>query len=159
MYIVDNFLPQTLYDALMSEALQENGWVFVDNCGNRYKKFEKPLNSCYVDKIEQAYKKVLNLKQELVFSAGLVKCEPGYTYPVHADHSAKVISSVVYLAPKKNTGTLFNVEGEVAWKENRLVSWENTGQLHWYHNFHDEWRYTLNIYQTKGGNSFVVETL
>lgn len=164
MKIVDNFLYPDLYDRLTRD-IHSLSYRFIDGT-EEAKKFEADLGSDIVQQVQECYEDKV-AKTEGFFSAGVVRCDPKYTYALHADHPSKLISSVVYLCPEIGNGTYFLKEDggdqgkameQIVWRPNRLVTWRNTGQLHFYHNKTKELRYTLNIYQKKDDKVFKVLT-
>lgn len=164
MKIVDSFLYPDLYDRLVRD-IRTLSYRFVDEVGEA-KKFEADLDESVCQRIKQCYEDKV-AKTEGFFSAGVVRCDPKYTYALHADHPNKLVSSVVYLYPEVSDGTHFlkedkgaqgKVMEEVVWFPNRLVTWRNEGQLHLYHNKTKEPRITLNIYQKRNSGAFKVFT-
>lgn len=148
MRIVDNFLDDDLYQWFLRN-LNDFDYYTVDKTKDLYLKQEHDcaedvvlkVKKCYEDKVGRALGH---------FNVGVVKCDPNYKYPWHADHHTKLMSSVLYLHPNKSSPTIFQDERTLEWKPNRLVLWVNKGQIHRYTNSTDEPRYTLNIYQTSG---------
>ena len=147
----------------MSLALDPKDWVLIDSENNACK-HEKPLPTDLLAEVQNTYNiKVDNIKEFGVsptkFTAGIVRCEPGYWYPPHADHESKIISSVLYLSPRDAPATIFVDEVDSPmWERNKLVCWKNNGEIHWYKNDTDYNRYTLNIYQRDKETRLVVET-
>ena len=160
--IVDNFLPDALYKDIMTYAILDKNWTKVDH-NRTCNKYEKSLPYSLINRVYTTYSESVNNLSEFgldpeFFSVGLVKCDPGYAYPIHADKESKVISAVVYLSPLEGNSTKFSGMTNPEWKSNRLVAWKNEGQEHWYYNNKEQDRYTLNIYQTMEEVSYVVET-
>ena len=162
MKIIDNFLYPDLYDRLIRD-IRVLSYRFIDGVGEA-KKFEADLGGDIVQQVQECYEDKV-AKAEGFFSAGVVYCRPEYQYHIHYDHPSKLVSSVVYLCPEIGNGTYFlkedrgdqgKVMEEIVWRPNRLVTWRNTGQLHFYHNKTKEPRYTLNIYQKKNDEVFEV---
>lgn len=161
MKLLDNFLSKETYLEILDIAQSDSGWVLVDKEGTA-SKYEMQLPEYLTEAIKEQYRrKIINLTEFGIdpenFRVGIIKCEPGYWYPLHADHYSKLISAVVYLSPKQAPATIFQDEQSPRWRVNRLVAWKNDGQVHWYKNDTQEDRYTLNIYQTKGDVNFVVD--
>lgn len=164
MKIIDNFLYPDLYDRLMRD-IHTLSYRFIDGT-EEAKKFEADLDSGIVQQVQECYADKVG-ETEGFFAAGVVRCDPKYTYALHADHPDKLVSSVVYLYPEVGDGTHFLKEDkgaqgkfmeEVVWFPNRLVTWRNEGQLHLYHNKTKEPRITLNIYQKRNSGAFKVLT-
>ena len=164
MKIIDNFLYPDLYDRLIRD-IHTLSYRFIDET-EEAKKFEADLGSDIVQQVQDCYEDKVG-ETEGFFSAGVVRCDPKYTYDLHADHPNKLVSSVVYLCPDISNGTYFLKEDrgaqgklmeEVVWFPNRLVTWRNTGQLHFYRNKTKEPRITLNIYQKRNSGAFKVLT-
>lgn len=172
-YIIDDFLPQGVYDSLMLLTEQDSSFLFVDetividgektissletNEGNPKKKSILIKNNTY---IQTNIKKVVENKlKDLIpdityyVVPDIVRCDPGYEYPVHWDHPKKYISIVVFLAPIKANGTVLldkkNNQYVVGWKQNRaLIFKSGKGGRHFYVNTTNSKRFTLNVYIT-----------
>lgn len=151
---IDDFLDKDLYDFIVGNRNGFN-YRFIDGDGEA-KKHEALLGKELTDRIKQNY---IDKVGPTVghFSVGIVRCDPVYHYNMHADHPTKLVSCVVYLHPKRSTGTIFEKDNrEMLWKPNRLIAWENRGQRHFYENRTAEPRYTLNIYQKSEDTNFEV---
>ena len=79
-----------------------------------------------------------------------VNTTPGKEWDIHHDLEDKLLSVVVYIGPKKNTGTILysSEEGdnphEIEWKVNRCLAFSRTDDTwHNYKNVHEEDRLTL----------------
>ena len=75
---------------------------------------------------------------------------PGMYWNIHEDVSFKLLSTAIYIAPEKNTGTILystkegDDEYEIDWKVNRCFAFSrNKNTWHSYHNKHEEDRYAL----------------
>ncbi|MCH1580814.1 MAG: hypothetical protein L7S55_08925 [Luminiphilus sp.] len=151
---IDDFLPAWLW-YWIAASKDEYEYKLIDSSGGA-DKYEANLSSSLNQEIRQCYEhKVGKVKGH--FRCSIVKAEPGYWYPEHADHDTKLVSSVLYLWPDEGDGTHFTTDDDVAWQINRLVTWPNEGQLHSYRNTKPDNRYTLNIYQLSKGSTFMVE--
>jgi hypothetical protein len=162
--VLDEFLYPDLYDRLIRD-IHTLSYRFIDGT-EEAKKFEADLGSDIVQQVQECYEDKVG-ETEGFFSAGVVRCDPKYTYELHADHPSKLVSSVVYLYPETGNGTYFlkedngnqgKIMDEIVWHPNRLVTWANQGQLHMYGNKTEELRYTLNIYQKKNDEVFEVRS-
>jgi len=153
---IDDFLPAWLW-YWIAASKDEYDYHCVDSC-ERGSKHEAMLGDRINTSIREAYEDRVG-KVQGQFYCSIVRAEPGYWYPDHADHSTKIVSSVVYLWPDDGDGTQFADHADVTWQTNRLVTWVNDGQVHSYRNTRNEDRYTLNLYQTAGDSRLsVVET-
>lgn len=81
----------------------------------------------------------------------IVKTGADYKFPIHDDNPNKLLSGVIYLKPKKNTGTIFykNKKGIgkkiIKWKINRAVFFSRLEKKTWhsYEGNHKENRVAL----------------
>jgi hypothetical protein len=68
----------------------------------------------------------------------IIETGKNYKFPIHDDTPNKLLSGVVYLIPKNNTGTLFyeNKSGdnkkEIKWKQNRAVFFSRKEKKTWH---------------------------
>jgi hypothetical protein len=68
----------------------------------------------------------------------IVNTGKDYKFPIHDDTPNKLLSGVIYLSPKKNSGTIFydNKRGdnkkEVEWLENRAVFFSRSEKKTWH---------------------------
>ena len=153
MRIVDGILDLELYYFLVNHRNEFN-YRHLDSYKGQAHKYEAELGKELTAWVKKNYAERV-MEPQGNFKVGIVKCDPVYHYNMHADHPSKIISSVVYLHPKKSTGTIFEQDNlEVEWRPNRLIAWENRGQRHFYENRTSQPRYTLNIYQTDGDHTF-----
>ena len=144
---IDDFLPAHLW-YWITASRDEYTYRLVDTEGDA-SKHEANLSPSVNQLIREVYEsKVGSIEHN--FYCTIVKAEPGYWYPDHADHPSKIVSSVLYLWPDEGDGTQFRNEQDVAWQTNRLVTWHNQGQVHRYGNTTTQARYTLNLYQLDG---------
>ena len=154
MKIVDEILDLELYYFIVNNRNQFN-YRHIDTYKGKAQKHEADLGKELTAWVKKNYTQRVGEPVGTNFKVGIVKCDPVYHYNMHADHPSKIISSVVYLHPKKSTGTIFEQDNlEVAWRPNRLIAWENRGQRHFYENRTTQPRYTLNIYQIDGDHTF-----
>ncbi len=163
MKVIDDFLYPELYQRILSR-LDNLEYQFVD-CSKKAEKHEAKLSDDLAEEIKACYQEKVR-KPVGFFTASIVKCDPGYGYPIHYDHPEKLVSTVVYLHPEVGNGTYFLLKEdkddqgklmkEIVWRPNRLVSWVNHGQRHMYRNTADAIRCTLNIYQKKLDTDFSV---
>jgi hypothetical protein len=144
--VVDNFLPQNIYDYLV-ENKDNFEYVYMDEWEPGQDKHEATLPLDISEQIKVAYEE--KVKPPVGFwRCSIVRCLPGYYYPLHGDADGKIQSTVVYLHPEEGDATRFkDLDGTIEWRPNRLVTWENKKQVHDYRNTKDVPRYTINIYQ------------
>lgn len=175
-YIFDNFLEQRLFNKLVQMRTHKD-FKFID-CWSNNMIVTEPVPDCPTKKHINVYNdselsKLIdnNIKQKLstilpekyFCIPDLVSCDPGYVYPSHVDHQAKIFSIVVYLYPPKANGTVLlghNMRRDIEWKPNRaLIIKNNNHTLHYYHNNTNYQRLTLNVYITTDSNRpFTVST-
>ena len=68
----------------------------------------------------------------------IIKTGKNYKFPIHDDTPNKLLSGVIYLYPKDNTGTIFysNKNGDskkiVEWKQNRAVFFSRVEKETWH---------------------------
>lgn len=144
MTTIDDFLPAWLW-YWITASRDEYSYELVDEEGGKAK-HEADLSPSVTEHIKKTYESKVGPTVGHL-RCTIVRAEPGYWYPVHADHKSKLVSSVLYLWPDHSDGTDFVHDDDVTWQTNRLVTWRNEGQLHQYRNSTDECRYTINIYQ------------
>jgi len=80
-----------------------------------------------------------------------VSSRTGLKWEIHPDVSEKLLSAVLYVSPKVNTGTILYKDKngldpyEVEWKENRcLIFCQTNDSWHSYQNTHEETRNTIS---------------
>jgi len=151
---IDDFLPAWLW-YWIAASKDEYDYKYVDSWDGA-SKHEAMLSDRVNVAIRQAYEDRVG-KTQGYFYCSIVRAEPGYMYPEHADHASKIVSSVVYLWPDDGDGTHFMKHHDVTWQTNRLVTWRNEGQLHSYGNSKDDNRYTLNLYQLATNDELTVD--
>lgn len=152
--VVSDFLPENLYADLV-ENRDSYAYRLVDQVSDISQKHEADLPEDISLQIKKVYEEKVGPTVGY-WRTSIVRCDPGYRYPVHADISGKLQSTVLYLYPEVGDGTRFVEEGELRWKPNRLITWKNKGQLHSYKNSKPERRYTLNIYQQDSETKWAV---
>ena len=91
--------------------------------------FLNDLQKTYHNKALELLRELYPEKIELYDYSDFHLIETGkdYKFPIHDDLPEKLLSGVIYISPKKNTGTIFydkkngNGKNEVEWKINRAV--------------------------------------
>lgn len=153
--IIDDLLPQNIFDKLLNFALEYNKSPQVANDAIRFSNHQQ---ACYwgddigklytvlvktIDYIWDNYYKVLNFtdrdETELLSERSV---EILYTQPqsnkeklhgsVHTDTKIKLLSTCLYLFPEKGQGTILHnqdktVSHMVEWKQNRALSFVRNG--------------------------------
>jgi hypothetical protein len=107
----------------------------------------------YNDKLLKALNE-LAPEKKVLYKGSVIQFSPnskGIDWVIHNDVPDKLLSAVIYVSPKINTGTILykNEEGsdphEIEWKENRcLVFCRNDDTWHSYKNVHEGYRNTIN---------------
>ena len=134
---IDNFLKKDDFKRLNKIKLNKVDEYSVKVYQNTFYSKKNIVNTCiskgFLKKIHDRYHgeliKILNKidyeKSKLYeFSEiSVVKTGKNAKFPIHDDTPDKLLSGVIYLYPKKNTGTIFylNKKKIVSWKENRAV--------------------------------------
>lgn len=139
--IIDNFFEKNDFIKLNSVKLKNVESDSVDIYHNTINKAGVVTESCIdkniIKELHQKYHEKLliilkNLdekKAELYDYSDFTIVQTGknYKFPIHDDTPNKLLSGVIYLAPEKNTGTIFysNKKGSnknvIDWKQNRAV--------------------------------------
>ena len=83
----------------------------------------------------------LNLKKSKLYDytdLTIIKTGKNYKFPIHDDTPNKLLSGVIYLYPKINTGTIFyenkkgNIKETILWKKNRAVFFSREERETWH---------------------------
>lgn len=137
--IIDNFLNNDDFNQLCSLKLEKISSKKIRVYNNRIFKNGSIDNSCLgeelIKKMHQNYHNVaLNLLKELnpkkiplyeYSDFHIIETGSSYKYPIHRDTPKKLLSGVIYLMPKENSGTFIysNKKGDnktqIEWKQNR----------------------------------------
>ena len=140
--IIDNFLDKEDFEKICSLDLAEINTneikVYVNEINNNKILKKEILDENFLTKLNNIYhEKTFKLLNELnpqkaklydYSTFTLIKTGSKYKFPFHDDTPNKLLSGVIYLYPKNNTGTIFydNKKGDnkkiVEWKQNRGVS-------------------------------------
>ena len=100
----------------------------------------KLIHKKYHKKVFEILEK-LNLKKSKLYDytdLTIIKTGKNYKFPVHDDTPNKLLSGVIYLDPKINTGTIFyrNKKGSnketISWKKNRAVFFSRKERETWH---------------------------
>ena len=150
--IIENFLDENDFNVLSNlklDSVPENSLKVYHNEIDRENKVRKScidafiiksLHKKYHNKVFQLLKNISPRKAELYEYSdfSIVKTGKNYKFPIHDDTPNKLLSGVVYLYPKKNTGTIFykNKKGDdkqiVEWKQNRAVFFSRHERETWH---------------------------
>ncbi len=102
--------------------------------------FLNDLQKTYHNKALELLRELYPEKIELYDYSDFHLIETGkdYKFPIHDDLPEKLLSGVIYISPKKNTGTIFydkkngNGKNEVEWKINRAVFFSRKERESWH---------------------------
>ena len=150
--IIDNFLDIEDFNELCSIELEKinsnqikvyhneinKNQVFKNN--KIEKKFLKRLNDKYLDTAFKILRELSPNKLELYEYSDFTLIHTGShcKFPIHDDTPHKLLSGVIYLSPKNNTGTFFykNKNGEerkeINWAQNRAVFFSREEKKTWH---------------------------
>ncbi len=150
--IIDNFLEKEDFEDLCSIELKEikKNEIYIHH--NKIYGEEIIENSCLdaelLTRLNKKYhQKAIYLLEELNqkkvklydFSEfHIIQTGSNYKFPIHDDTPDKLLSGVIYLKPKKNSGTIFyknkkgDGEKEITWKQNRAVFFSRTERSSWH---------------------------
>lgn len=145
---IDNFLKKDDFKRLnkiklnnidgYSLKVYQNTFYSKENIVNTCisKSFLKEIHDRYHGKLIKILEKIDYKKSKLYeFSEiSVVKTGKNAKFPIHDDTPDKLLSGVVYLYPKKNTGTIFylNKKKIVGWKENRAIFFSRKEKETWH---------------------------
>ena len=150
--IIDNFLSDSDFKKITSltlDQIPENSIKVYHNEIDKRNNIQKScLESSLIETLHKNYHhkafkilENLNYKKSKLYDYSdftIIKTGKNYKYPIHDDTPNKLLSGVIYLQPKINTGTIFykNKKGagreEVEWKENRAVFFSRTERECWH---------------------------
>ncbi len=137
--IIDNFLSEKLFDSLSSIKLKSINNNEVFNHHNKIAKDGSMLTSCLSEEFLKALHKECHTKAISLLEKfspqkvslyeysdfNIIETGKDYTFPIHRDEVNKLLSGVIYLTPKNNTGTILyddkkgNNPMQIGWKQNR----------------------------------------
>ncbi len=152
--ILDNFLNSDSLSYLSSLELKKVEANEVFSYQNKIDKNGQVNTTCIDPKIlknlqEFCHNTAIKILDELApqkthlyeySDFNIIETGKDYIFPIHRDHVNKLLSGVVYLKPKNNTGTIIykNKKGEnpqeIEWKENRALFFSRTEKTSW-HNY------------------------
>ena len=150
--IIDNFLSKNLFSYLNSIELKN---VSSDQIYNHHNKISKDgstevtcISVKYLRQLHsECHKIAIELLKELnpnkielydYSDFNIVETGKNYAFPIHRDQVNKLLSGVIYLSPKKNTGTIMyeNRNGknpkEIEWRQNRGFFFSRTENTTWH---------------------------
>ncbi len=148
--IEDNFLSEKHYHDLLNlitrldpSLTEKSTYNFDDQeLPNRDSTLglARELETVYRDKAIDILRSLAPEKEILVdyVKFALQSTPKNYEYPTHLDGPAKVLSGVIYLAPKISTGTFLHAKPkkpafqEVSWVENRAFFFSRTANDSWH---------------------------
>ncbi|MDC0446033.1 hypothetical protein OAM09_04365 [Candidatus Pelagibacter sp.] len=150
--IIDNFLDKEDFNKLCSIELENinsnqikvyhneinNNRVMKNN--KIEKNFLKKLNDKYLDTAFKILRELNPNKLKLYEYTDFTLIHTGShcKFPIHDDTPNKLLSGVIYLSPKKNSGTIFykNKNGEerkeINWEQNRAVFFSREEKKTWH---------------------------
>ncbi len=150
--ILDNFLNEKDFDELAEYAKQLDANKRVNIYHNEIDQNNniisssinpdliKRLNKNYLSKTKNILQELSSEKIKLISHSDftIIKTNKNAKFPIHDDAPNKLLSGVIFLYPKKNTGTIFynkkNGEGktEIDWKLNRGVFFSRKERETWH---------------------------
>jgi hypothetical protein len=150
--IIDNFLTNDDFNELCALDLKETKDSNIDVYNNYIDKnglikasvikdttvnrLFKNYHSKAIELLKELNSKKVHLYEYSEFH--IVNTGANYKFPIHDDTPNKLLSGVIYLSPRINSGTMFyeNKKGdnkkEVEWKKNRGVFFSRTEKKTWH---------------------------
>ena len=151
--IIDNFLLDEDFDKLCKinlkkikesqinvyqNQINKDGKVEISDCieEDLLKKLHYNYHEKAINILESLNSEKVKLYDYSVFH--IVQTGKNYKFPIHDDTPNKLISGVIYLYPKKNSGTIFysNKKGDekknVEWIQNRAVFFSRIEKETWH---------------------------
>lgn len=157
-FIVDDFLPQSVFDSVQSEMYRLAADVNFRESGRKQIFFDEDSSMThtlfqYIEKLINEIGLNYNVK-DYRQQCELSVCKPGFNYDeIHTDTLDKVFTTVLYLSNTGSGTDLYFTHSEssyvktVEWKPNRAMCFSR-GEHTW-HNFHaldcTEDRYSVNL--------------
>lgn len=150
--VIDNFLFEEDFNYLKNIKLDKIEDDQIKIYSNKIDKMGNILNTClnyeiikrlqknYHLKLIEILEKLFPKKKDLYDYSEffIVKTGKNYKFPIHDNIPEKLLSGVVYLSPKINTGTIFyeNKKGDgkkiIEWKQNRAIFFARKEQETWH---------------------------
>lgn len=151
--IIDKFLSNEDFEELSNISLKKinrgeikvyhnkitkDGLIKIAECisNDLLKKLHKNYNKKALSILRELYPEKLDLYEFSEFH--IIETGANYVFPIHDDTPDKLLSGVIYLKPKNNTGTFFydSKEGmnkkEIEWKQNRAVFFSRKERYTWH---------------------------
>ena len=110
--------------------------------------FKEKINKDLISQLHKKYlKKIVGYLNELnpqkasLFDSSEFRIAvqgKNYTYPYHVDTPKKILSTVIYMEPENNIGTLLSSSGkndntkEIEWKRNRALIFSRKNNVTWH---------------------------
>ena len=150
--IIDNFLNTQDFEELNSINLDSIPGDKISVYHNEIDKNNKIKTSCLDKSLilnlhKNYHSKTIKILEDLNYEKSklydysdftIIKTGKNYKFPIHDDTPNKLLSGVIYLYPKDNTGTIFysNKNGDskkiVEWKQNRAVFFSRVEKETWH---------------------------
>jgi len=168
--VIDNFFTTRVWDYIFNsfnvrktkfenfDTLQNNKVVYFENFHDKtiHNYFSYFINEDFLLKHFSTFRSYSELYSEN--EVKFIKNSP--EYKLHIDHERKVLSCVVYIAPKNNVGTILydknkNYVKTIEWKPNRCFLFAPIDEVTW-HSFKgnsNTTRFTINYMLTRQSNS------
>ncbi len=145
-YIVeDNFFEKNDLKKLQSIVENKSELEEINETKSIVVNLDNNLQKYFIDKYEHKLKKYLNNlnpKKNILFDyseISITVAGKNHKYPIHNDSLTKILSTVIYLSPESNIGTIIYDKNkknpkEIAWKINRafVFSRKDKGTWHSY---------------------------
>jgi len=157
-FVVDDFLPQPVFNSVQSEMYSVASDLGFSAKGRKQFWFDENSSMTYTlfSYVEEIISEI-GLKYDLEDhnqQCELSVCRPRYDYDcIHTDTPEKIFTTVLYLSNKGSGTDLYFSESKesyvktVEWKPNRAICFSRSE--HTWHNFHaldcTEDRYTVNL--------------
>lgn len=150
--IIDDFLKKNHFDKLSNIDLRQTDSDKLSVYKNNIDKNLR-INSDILDKelildLHKSYTQIaLDILQELepkkielvdYSEFTIIETGKNYVFPIHRDIPTKLLSGVIYLSPKKNSGTFLysdrrgNGKKEIQWKQNRALFFSRSEENSWH---------------------------
>ena len=150
--IIDDFLKKNHFDKLSNIDLRHTESDKLSVYKNNIDKNLR-INSDILDKelildLHKSYTQIaLDILQELepkkielvdYSEFTIIETGKNYVFPIHRDIPTKLLSGVIYLSPKKNSGTFLysdrrgNGKKEIQWKQNRALFFSRSEENSWH---------------------------
>ena len=150
--IIDSFLKKKHYDELckikLNDIKKDEVAVYRNRIFNDGTTQLSCLSNNLIRDLFKEYTKVgtkilkhLNSKKLKLFEYSeftIIETGKNYSFPIHNDIPAKLLSGVIYLSPEKNNGTYLykdkkgNNKKEIEWKQNRAFFFSRSENSSWH---------------------------